>query len=318
MANTARDRSLSKKEIVHANQQIRRGERVTELDLQREVTAILATAGWKVLLKEHRHPTKRFGGDILASRTELGRERRYAVECVLQLDGPKVHDYFSRFRNWVRQSKVPFEEFDEFWLVGQEYTDKPAPRNNPGNDRHFRALDLNELRALFFLPRRGRESKARTKIGKAVEANEKEIQLAVAGLILQIDAKIEALGDERPNSGEAITRRDADIVEYKRMRAELEQIQTTVAGFKKGTEKEATVVRSLKTFADGVGLWWNKAQDTILTKTFDMGLFTTAVGICSIAGAGGKMAVAVSAVLVGGKPVAQALKGLVSNRLMTN
>jgi hypothetical protein len=267
MANRERDRTSSKKEIVHAIQQ--HGEPSLELDLQREVTAILATAGWKVLLKGHRRPTKRFGGDILASRTELGRERRYAVECVLQLDGQKVHDYFSRFRNWVRQSKEPFKEFDEFWLIGQEYTDKP-PRNNPGDDRHFRALDLNELRALFVLPRRERQSKARTKIGKAVEANNKEIQLAVAGLILQINAKIEALGDERPNSDVAITRRDADIAEYKRMRAELEQIQTTVADFKKGTEKEANVVRSLKTFADGVRSWWNKAHDTILTKTFDM------------------------------------------------
>jgi hypothetical protein len=236
-----------------------------------------------VLLKEHRRPTKRFGGDILASRVELGRKRRYAVQCVLQLDGSTVNDYFSRFRSWVRQSKVPYEEFDEFWLVGQEYTDKP-PRNNPGNDWHFRALDLNELRALFVLSRQERKSKARTKVGKAVEANEKEIQLAVTGLILQINAKIEVLGDERPNSDAAITRRDGDIVEYKRMRAELEQIQITVAGFKTGTEKEANVVRSLKTFADGVGLWWNKAHDTILTKTFDMGLFTTAVGICSMAG----------------------------------
>jgi hypothetical protein len=36
--------------------------------------------------------------------------------------------------------------------------------------------------------------------------------------------------------------------------------------------------------------------------------------ICSMAGADGKMAVAVSAVLVGGKPVAQALKGLIPKR----
>jgi hypothetical protein len=44
------------------------------------------------------------------------------------------------------------------------------------------------------------------------------------------------------------------------------------------------------------------------------GLFTSAVGICSMVGAGGKMAVAVSPVFVGGKPVAQALKGLIPKR----
>jgi hypothetical protein len=88
-----------------------------------------------------------------------------------------------------------------------------------------------------------------------------------------------------------------------------------VAAFMKGTEKEAKVVRSIRTFADGVELWWNKRHDAILTKTFDMGLFTTAVSICSMAGAAGNMAVAVSAVLIGGKPVAQALKGLIAKRL---
>ena len=47
-----------------------------------------------------------------------------------------------------------------------------------------------------------------------MEANEKEINLAVAGLILQIDAKIEALRGERPNSDEAIAERNAHINEY--------------------------------------------------------------------------------------------------------
>lgn len=272
-------------------------------------------AGWKVL--QQRESRRRFAGDILASRTELGRERRYAIECVLEINGPKAHDYFSRFPNWVRQTKEPFADFDEFWLVGYEYATEPM-RKNPGNDRHFRTLDLNELRTLLAPPGRGTKSKARAKIGKAVEANEKEINLAVAGLILQIDAKIQALRGERPNSDEAIAERDAHITEYERMRSQLEHVRTMVAAFKKGTEKEANVVRSLTTFADGVRSWWNKSHDTILTKTFDMGLFTTAVGICSMAGAGGKMAVAVSAVLVGGKPVAQALKGLIPKRFMAD
>ena len=252
-----RGREPSKEEILDAIRQIQR-ER-TELDLQREVTAILTAAGWKVIEEHQRR--RQFGGDILASRAELGRERRYAIECVLQVTDLKVHDYFSRFQNWLRQSEEPFTDFDEFWLVGYEYADADKEiRKNPANDRHFRTLDLNELRALFALPRRGTKTKARTKIGKAVEANKREIKLAVAGLILQIDAKIEALRDERPNSDEAIAERNADITEYERMRAELEQIRTMVAAFKKGTEKEANVVRSLKTFADGVGLWWNKSS----------------------------------------------------------
>jgi hypothetical protein len=109
------------------------------------------------------------------------------------------------------KSKEPFTDFDEFWLGGYEYVNEPM-RRNPGNDRHFRILDLKELLELFAPPwRGGTTSKAKTKIGKAVEANEKEILLAVVGLILQIDAKIEALRGQRPNSDEAIAERDAHI-----------------------------------------------------------------------------------------------------------
>jgi hypothetical protein len=314
MAKKAAAREPSQKEILRAIRRIRRDERGTELDLRREVIAILTTAGWKVI--EQGENRRRFAGDILASRTELGRERRYTMVCVVEINDPKVQDYFSRFQNWVRQSKEPFTDFDEFWLVGYAYADDPM--KNPRNNRHFRVLDLGELRALLAPPRRGAKSRARTKIGKAVEAKEKEITLAVAGLILQIGAKIEALQGDRPNSDEAIAVRNAHITEYERMLAELTHIQAMIAAFKAGTEQEAQVVRSLKTFADGVGSWWDKSHDTILTKTFDMGLFTTAVGICSMVGAGGKMAVAVSAVLVGGKPVAQALKGLIPKRFMAD
>jgi hypothetical protein len=165
---------MAKKEAAREPSQ----KRGTESDLQREVTAILTAAGWKVI--KQREGRRRFAGDILASRTELGRERRYAIECVQEINGPKVQDYFSRFRNWVRQSKEPFTDFDEFWLVGYEYAHELTWKK-PDNPGHFRALDLNELRALLAPAHPGTKSKARTKIGRAVETNEKEINLAVAG-----------------------------------------------------------------------------------------------------------------------------------------
>ncbi len=274
---------------------------------------MLTAAGWNTIPPSESRA--RFGGNVVVSREDLGSERRYAIQFVLRLDNQTVRDYFARFRNWLTQSKEPFSQFDEFWLIGYEYD---ADARLPVGQRHFQVFDLNELRALFASPRRARRSKARTKIGKAIEANEQEITLAVVGLILQIDANIEKLNGERPNSDEAIAERHARITEYKRMRNELQHIQTMVAAFKKGAEKEAKVVKSVKTFADGVGSWWDKHHAAILTKTFDMGLFTTAVSICSMAGAGGRMAVAVSAVLVGGKPAAQALKGLIPKRFMSD
>jgi len=122
------------------------------------------------------------------------------------------------------------------------------------------------------------------------------------------------LRDQRPNSPEAIVEQEAQISDYERMRAELERIRSMVDAFTTGNEKEAKLTKSVKIFSEGVQNWWNKKHVDILTRTFDMGLFTTAVGICSIAGAGGKMSVLVSAALVGGKPVAQALKGLLPKK----
>jgi hypothetical protein len=259
---------------------------VTEADMRREVLTVLETSRWKIL--ERARNSRRFSGDILAERTELGWERRYAIDCVLEINGAKIQDHYSRLKNFIRQSKQPFAEFDEYWLVGYAYADEPM-RKRPENDRHFRVLDLNELRALLAPPPAGKpKSNVRTKIGKAVQANEKEIKLAVAGLILQIDAKIETLRDHRPNSPEAIAE-NAHISEYERMRAELEHIQAMVEAFKKGEEKEAKVVKSVTTFAEGVQSWWDKKHAEIVTKTFDMGLFAAAVGICSMASAGGKM-----------------------------
>lgn len=258
--------------------------------------------------------------DLIVTHTEVGRRRRYAVEVVADLTSKRAQDYVKRFMKPI-SNPGKIDVFDEYWLITNRLVDRAIRENREHYHPRIRILDIGELKKLLAPyrppgPSAPKARKGKTKIGKTVEANEKEIVLAVAGLVLQIDAKIETLRAERPNSDEAIAERDAHIAEYKRMRDELEHIQAMVVAFNKGTENEARVVKSVKTFAEGVRSWWDKGHDAILTKTFDMGLFTTAVGICSMAGAGGKMSVAVSAVLIGGKPVAQTLKGMIPKRIM--
>jgi hypothetical protein len=46
----------------------------------------------------------------------------------------------------------------------------------------------------------------------------------------------------------------------------------------------------------------------ICDKSFDMGLFGVGIAICTLAGAGGVLAVAVPGTLVGGKSVADVVK----------
>ena len=281
-----------------------RGERRTKTELLREVGAILTAAGWQ--LREPSEIPSALKGDILAFRTDLGRMRCYAIDCVLEINEAEVMARIGRSRKLDAG-------FEELWLVGYGY-DAQAAKKIDDDILDFRVLDLNELRRIMAPSHQGVKSKARTKIGKALEANEKEINLAVAGLVLQIEAKIEALQGERPNSDEAIAERNAHITEYTRMRTELEHIRMMVAAFKRGTENETNVVRSLRSslMASRNGGTSVTTQSSPKRSTWDC--FTTAVGVCSMAGAGGKMAVAVSAVLVGGKPAAQALKGLIPKR----
>jgi hypothetical protein len=290
----------------------RLGRETDGLHLEQEVIRLFKEAKFKVAGSDSYR--SRIMGDIVAEHILLGRERRYAIEVVTRADATKIHEYASRLRNYARQAKEPFAEFDEFWLVAGEFP-RGASKVRPIHDRHFRALDLGELKAVLAqlrpsLPKRPAKSSARTKIGKAIEKNEKEIDLAVVGLLLQIDDKLQVLRNERPNSADAIASRNARISDYERTRAELENIRQMVAQFKKGEIKEARVVQSVTTFADGIKSWWSKNHATICTRTFDLGLFASAVGICSMAGAGGNFATVVSAALVGGKSVTDALKGL--------
>jgi hypothetical protein len=123
----------------------------------------------------------------------------------------------------------------------------------------------------YFSDAAARGEQIAPKGGKIVEANDRDINLAVAGLILLIDAEIEALQGERPNSAKYIADRHADITEYERLHAEPESIRMAAA-FKKGPETEANVVKWVKILADGGETRWKKRHDAILAKTFVMGL----------------------------------------------
>jgi hypothetical protein len=124
-------------------------ETLTESQLVHQVTEILKAGKVRVLEQDK---SRRMMGDLLAFRTELGQERRYSIEVAMEISNEKIREHFGRFRNYVRQSKQPFQDFDEYWLVGYRYAGE-AMRKRPENDRHFRVLDLEELRTLFAAPR---------------------------------------------------------------------------------------------------------------------------------------------------------------------
>jgi len=243
------------------------------------------------------------GYDIVAERKELGGMLRYLVQIKVwkrPLSASAVREEIGILEHQ--------KQFSELWIVAQAFTHSAVEVSR--EYARVRLLTLEQLKEALASPRPKKRAKPRTAIGKAIRVNEVALATTIAALAVSIDERLEALAKERPNSHEATSNRDATIAQYKRLRSELVALKKATAKFNAGDANEAEVVRTSKSFSDGVRKWWNSSHEKILDKAYDMGLFALAVGVCSLAGSGGQMAVAVSAALVGGKPVADALKGI--------
>ena len=265
-----------------------------------EVSRIFAEAGFDV--SEAPPKDNSFLGDFFADREELKKVRRYAVEIKEKLSARDANAQLQRFRNYVRGAKIPFREFDEFWVVARRL-DTDARTIGRDFSRQFRILDVSELRSILAKPKppKTKQGRAQTKIGKAVEANEKEINLAIAGLILQIDAKLEVLVGERLNSDEGKARVREEISDFERMKTELKRIREMVAAFKKDKILEREVVKATKTFRQGVEDWWSNKSAEILTSTAKGAILVSSIGLLSLMKADSVAAItAVAAVVNGG------------------
>ncbi|WP_256807496.1 hypothetical protein [Bradyrhizobium sp. Bra64] len=251
-------------------------------------------------------------GDLLFKRTDFGQERRYIIDCVQEINPATVKRAYEDFRYSLDMYKR--QDFDEYWLVGARSVGNPM-RKRPENDRRFRALDLKELEALLATPKSKRGA-ATTRIGKAVQANEKEINLAINGLILQIDARLEALNGERPNSDDGRARVSQETSDFERMKAELERIREMVAAFKKSKASEKEVVTATKTFRQGVEEWWTNKSGEIITSTAKGAVLVSSIGLLALMKADSVAAItAVAAVVNGGaiqkaKQIGTAIKRL--------
>jgi hypothetical protein len=246
-------------------------------------------------------PPARDGGmDVLAVREEFGAIRRYAIE-VKAWKSLISADTVRSLMGYLAEDP----SLTEFWLVGNKFS----------NSAHQAAEKSPRVRLFTFedferamKPRRQRRRTARTPVGKAVLINHAQITTTSAALLLLIEERLVGLREERPNSAAAKSTKNQEIAQYESLRGDVATVAAAVTEFKKGTIKEAEVVKATKTFADGVRSWWTKSHQKICDKAFDMGLFLSAVGICSMVGSGGQMAVVVSAALVGGKPIAGVLR----------
>jgi hypothetical protein len=181
----------------------------------------------------------------------------------------------------------------------------PAPPSPPTDV----AVKLNDP-APIAPPRKPAKSRtrARTKVGRAVLKNETDLALIGASFIALIDSKIEELGQKRPNSDEAKAAVNGEIADYEDLRRRVQAFLDAAAQFSTEKIKEKVVVNATTSVAEGIGNWWSKKHVQICDQTFQMGLFLSGVLVCSLAGAGGMLPVAICGAIAGGKPVVDAIK----------
>jgi hypothetical protein len=247
--------------------------------------------------------------DLVLTREELGRYRRFVVEIALTKDARDLPEKFAGNVAYARSQKS--QDIDEYWLVSNLSLPE-QPRVQSARAPHVRFFTIKELERMLerLDPRRSGSRKAKTKIGKAVEANEKSILLAIESLQLQIEDRIAKLRDERPNDPEIVARKEASISEFDAMHDELERIKVAVQQFKKKEVPEKAVVQTVKGFKESVGEWWYKSRETIYTSTSNSAIFMGATGVLHAMGADSTTALAIVGSLIGGETVAKVLKSL--------
>jgi hypothetical protein len=292
-----RTKELSDRVFSSALREIGANDRVEEAEFERRVVAVFDAAKWKAIRLPDGGRAR--PGDLLVTRTDLGQERRYVIDCVREINPGSLKRAYDDFRHYTGIKRDM--DFDEYWLVGPYIIGEPM-RKRPNNDRRFRALDLKQLEALLAAPKPKRNA-ATTKIGKAVQANEKEITLAIAGLILQIDTKLEALQGELPNSDDGQARVRQEINDLDRMKAELENIREIVAAFIKRKAPEQEVAKAAKTFKQTIQGWWDTGHEAILGTTARSALFVSSVSLLALMKADSPSAIAGAAAVIMGKEI---------------
>jgi hypothetical protein len=156
-------------------------------------------------------------------------------------------------------------------------------------------------------------TRLRTGIGRAVVEHKEQLALSVSALLLLIEAKILELRrqlGQLPNDPDTIKAVDDEIAHFEEILTKLRSVGDDASAVAEGQSEEAKVVESANTFAEGIRSWWIKRHEQICQRSFEMGLFVSAVGVCTLVGAGGWPSIAIAGVLAGGKPVADVVKSI--------
>jgi hypothetical protein len=177
------------------------------------------------------------------------------------------------------------------------------------NVRLLRWVELDRLLPIVKPPQVAKRGV--TRVGRSVAANKKEITLLVASLGQLLDDKIAALREDRRNDPESIAAHAKTLSDYEELRERISQLEVAVAAFKATPRKSEEMAKKASAFRLGFDKWIKGGKNPAFSTAYGVGLLLLGTGLCSLMGVPSAEAAAINGVIVGGAPVAKALKGLV-------
>jgi hypothetical protein len=158
---------------------------------------------------------------------------------------------------------------------------------------------------------------ATKEIQNAIARNNSAIILSIEPLMASIELEIEKLQSIRPNSEEAQKSNRESIAQYETLLNQLRELQAALKKFASDKNNRHLPVTQSLSFSEGVSAWWAKHHERICAsavstglRATEAGIFVGCVSICAMAGVNSWLTTGLTAALIGGRPIVEALKSL--------
>jgi hypothetical protein len=217
---------------------------------------------------------------IISNVHELARGNPHVVRIVVVKSGRLNDHYRERMKKSFNVDVISLAEISQYlreWAEAFE-EDDDGPKAKP------------KLR-----PKRPITPAAR------LRSNATAIITITRSLAIQIDAKLESLNRDKPNSDDSRAAKYAAIAEYQELRTRVTELEKAVAKLKQRSPKTAPAIKAATEFGETVGKWWTKSGPKVLDKGADMSIVMTCASILALMGVDVAFATAVSAYVVSGR-----------------
>jgi hypothetical protein len=270
--------------------------------LEKRVRSVLRKLNWEIVGIE----TTRVSEETLRSVLFVnGGDELIGIEIIKNLDAAEFSAFLKR-ANEKLDPKSPKETQhypDRYWVVSEKTLSHMLPRT-----LRVKTFSIDEFESYPSSPEM-MEIAERDQIRRIITSmgdNHDSIQLAATGLIALIDERLEGFRDQRPNSDQRRSEVEERIADYELLRDGVLGLADATTALKRGKMAPPVAGRMALTFGVGLEKWWKKKHDIVL----DVAVFSSALTVCSLVGSGGWITAAVLGVMVGGKKIADTLKGM--------